>query len=121
MEQVVLVRNQLHKAIAVIREVAAWGRQAGFRVWPDEWLTPEELITEESQPENFYVGMVGNEVACAFILQWSDSEYWSNSPKYEAAYLHKFCVRRKFAGRNMTKNVVKAIKAECTASGHGFV
>lgn len=121
MEQVVLVSNQLHKTIAVIREVAAWGRQTGFRVWPDEWLTPEGLVTEESQPENFYVGMVGNEIACAFILQWSDSEYWPNAPKYEAAYLHKFCVRRKFAGKSMTKNVVKAIMAECTSRGIRYI
>lgn len=50
--------NQIDEAIEIMREVAAWGRSRGFRVWPDE--------------EN------------------------------EAVYLHKFCVRREFAGRNIT-------------------
>ena len=38
-------------------------------------------------------------------------------PKYEAAYLHKFCVRRKFAGMGMTKLTTEAIRAECNKHG----
>ena len=51
--------NMPSPAISVMREVAAWGRKMGYRVWPDEWLTPEELITPEAQPENFCLGMLG--------------------------------------------------------------
>ena len=47
--------NRLDEAISVMREVAAWGREQGYRVWPDEWLTKEELITPDAQPENFCV------------------------------------------------------------------
>ncbi len=39
--------HQVDEAILVMREVAAWGRNRGFRVWPDEWLTdvatPDDL------------------------------------------------------------------------------
>lgn len=77
------------------------------------WLTEEELITPDAQPENFCIGIIDGKIACAFILQWADSEYWPNAPKYEAAYFHKFCVRRKFAGMGMTKLVTEAIRAEC--------
>ena len=45
--------NEVDTAISVMREVAAWGREQGYRVWPDEWLTKEELITPDAQPENF--------------------------------------------------------------------
>lgn len=105
--------GEIETAISVMREVAAWGRGQGYRVWPDEWLTEEELITSDAQPENFCIGIIDGKIACAFILQWTDSEYWPNAPKYEAAYLHKFCVRRKFAGIGMTKLVTEAIRAEC--------
>lgn len=113
--------NKMDEAISVMREVAAWGREQGYRVWPDEWLTPEELITPDAQPENFCVGMLGGETACAFILQWADTDYWPNAPKYEAAYLHKFCVRRAFAGMGMTKLVVDAIKEECRRRGIRYI
>lgn len=113
--------NKMDTAISVMREVAAWGRTKGYRVWPDAWLTAQELLTADVQPENFCIGTIHGEVACAFILQWTDSDYWPNAPKFEAAYLHKFCVCRKFAGKGMTKIVTEAIKAECYTRGIRYI
>lgn len=111
----------MQTAISLMKEVAAWGREKGYRVWPDEWLTPEKLLTPDVQPKNFCIGTIGDEAACAFILQWTDSDYWPNAPMYEAAYLHKFCVRRKFAGMDMTRLVVDAIKLECQKRGVRYI
>ncbi len=108
-------------AIPIMREVAAWGREMGYRVWPDEWLTADELITPDAQPENFCVGTLNGELACAFILQWTDSDYWPYAPENEAAYLHKLCVRRKYAGMGMTKIIVDAIKVECCKRGIRYI
>ena len=113
MNNVTIRFNEVATAISVMKEVAAWGREQGYRVWPDEWLTSEELITSDAQPENFCIGTIDDEIACAFILQWSDSDYWPSAPKYEAVYLHKFCVRREFAHREMTKSTIEAIKGLC--------
>lgn len=121
MSEVVIRFNEISKAISVMREVAAWGREKGYRVWPDEWLTEEELITSDAQPENFCIGSIDGEIACAFILQWTDSDYWPNAPKFEAAYLHKFCVRRKFAGMGMTKLVTETVRAECRKRGIRYI
>ena len=116
-----ITNGQPEQAIAIMREVAAWGRNRGFRVWPDEWLTENELLTEEAQPENFYVGTVGGQPACAFILQWKDREYWPDAPSGEAAYLHKLCVCRKFAHQNMTRQVVERVREECVRKGARFI
>ena len=109
------------QAIAIMREVAAWGRSLGFRVWPDECLSENELLTEEVRPENFYVGTVDGQPACAFILQWSDREYWPDAPPGEAAYLHKLCVCREFAHQNMTGQVIERVKEECTRRDVRFI
>jgi len=113
--------NRPEEAMAVMREVAGWYRDHGYRVWPDEWLAPEELLTGEAGPENFYVGTVEGEAVCAFILQWSDREYWPQAPEYEAGYIHKFCVRRKFAHRGMTGQVVEALRGECRRRGAKYL
>ena len=63
------------------------------------------------------VAAVDGEEACAFILQWSDREWWPEAEPFEAGYLHKLCVRRKFAHRGMTAQVVEAVKAECARRG----
>lgn len=116
-----LISGQPDRAVAIFREVAAWGRSRGLRVWPDEWLTPEELLTDEAGPGNFYVGMADGREACAFILQWSDRAYWPDAPEFEAGYLHKLCVRREFAHRGMTARVVEAVKAECARRGAKYL
>ena len=113
MSEIEIRFNEMHTSISIMKEVAAWGRTKGYLVWPDEWLTTEELLTPDVLPENFCVGFMNGELVCAFILQWKDSDYWPNAPKYEGAYLHKFCVRRKFAGMGMTKAVIEAIRTEC--------
>ena len=82
--ELVLVPNSPGRAMAVMREVAAWGRERGLRVWPEQWLTPEELLTDEAGPSNFYVGTLDGEEACAFILQWSDREWWPEAEPFEA-------------------------------------
>ena len=110
MDSIEIIFNKVDEAISIMKEVSEWVRNQGFCVWKDEWLTKEDLITAEAQPENFCVGKIDGESACSFILQWSDSQYWKNAPEHEAVYLHKFCVRRHFAHREMTKSVVEAIR-----------
>lgn len=113
MDNVEILFNKVDEAICIMKEVAAWGRSKGFRVWLDEWLEKDRLVTKEAKPENFCVGKLDGESVCAFILQWSDTEYWPDAPEYEAVYLHKFCVRREFAHRGMTKSVIEAVKVLC--------
>ena len=107
-ERINIVHNEIDEAISVMKEVAKWGREQGFRVWLYEWLTSEELITEDARPENFCVRKVDGKTACAFILQNRDSEYWKDLLGDKAVYLHKFCVIREYAHRDMTKSVVEA-------------
>ena len=112
--------NQLDDAIRIMKEVALWGRNKGFRVWRDEWLTKEELITEDAQPENFYIGKMDGAAVCAFILQWRDTEYWADA-KNDAVYLHKLCVRREFAGKNMARLTIEAIRQLCQKKGIRYI
>lgn len=121
MDRLEIRNNQVSRAIEIMKEVAKWGRDKGLRVWLDQWLTPEELLTPDAGPENFYVGSINGEDACSFILQWKDSDWWPEAPEYEAAYLHKFCVRRKFAHTNMTGKVIECIKEECKKHGTSII
>lgn len=121
MTELTIKANEIDKAISVMREVATWGRKKGLKVWLDEWLTKEELITKDASEENFYIGNIEDDCACAFILQWSDSLYWPQAKEYEAAYIHKLCVRRKYAHMNMTKKVVECVKNECMKRGVRYI
>ena len=116
-----LKKNAPDEAIAIMKEVAAWAREKGFRAWKDEWLTKEKLVTQEAPEEGFCVGLVDGEPACCMILQWIDTEYWPEAPKYEAGYLHKVCVRRLYAGTGQLKRLVDCAKEEALKHGARFL
>lgn len=119
--KLVIVHNQVDTAINIMCEVAAWGRRQGFPVWSEESLTKEALLNDEAREDTFCVGRIDHTDVCSFILQWKDSVFWPEAPEKEAAYLHKFCVRREFAHQDMTKKVIEAIKQECRSRGVRYI
>lgn len=121
MDKLEIYSKDVDTAISIMKEVAAWGREKGFRVWRDEWLTKEKLLSDGVKEENFYVGRINGENACSFILQWRDSEWWPDAKEFEAAYLHKLCVLRKFAHQGMTKRVIDCIKEICLEKGVKYI
>ena len=109
--------GQVEEALSIMRETARWGRERGLRLWPEEALTREALVTEEAGPACFSVGSFGGRPACAFILQWQDREWWPHAAPGEAAYLHKLCVRREFAGKGVPAKVLDYIRRVCRERG----
>ena len=112
-----VVSGQVEEALSLMGEVARWGCERGLRLWPEEALTREALLTEEVGPESFRVGYAGGRPACAFLLQWQDREWWPNAAPGEAAYLHKLCVRREFAGKGVPAKVLDYVRRECAKRG----
>lgn len=113
--------NDVDESINIMKEVAEWGRSKGYRVWLDEWLTREQLINDEATEETFCVGYVDKEPACTMILQWSDRTWWPKAVNYEAAYIHKLCVRRKFAGMGLVQQCMEFAIKECKRNGAKFI
>ena len=58
----------------------------------------EGTAEEQLKAENAMKWMQKMNKTYVFILQWADSGYWPNAPRYKSGYLHKFCVCRRFAG-----------------------
>ena len=98
-----------------------WGQEKQLRVWPKEWLTREELLTEDAAEEDFGVAKAGGESLGAFILQRQGGEYWPDALKGEAVYLHKLCVLREFAHQNAARKIVEAIACKCRKEGISYI
>lgn len=113
--------GEVDRAINIMKEVAAWGRSVGYRVWLDEGLLKDKLITTDVKEENFCIGRVDGIDACTMILQWVDNCFWPYSPLYEAGYIHKLCVRRDFAGKNISKKMVEYAKEQCRIRGAKYL
>lgn len=104
-EKINIRHHCVDEAVAIMREVADWGEAHDFAdMWSAEALTRERLLTAEAQPVHFCVGELDGQPVCGFILQDVDSVYWPDKKAGEAVYLHKYCVRRAYAHRGITKN-----------------
>lgn len=107
-----VLAGDVDTAIDIMKEVAAWGRSIGLNVWKDEHLTRERLMINV-QKDDFYVGKISGDNACSMILQWCDTFFWPDSKETEAGYVHKLCVRRKYAGVGLSGKMIEYATEEC--------
>jgi ribosomal protein S18 acetylase RimI-like enzyme len=92
--------GEVDEAAELMREVTQWCIDSGRPMWPLSAVS-KSVMLQNHIPDNFVVGKVNGEPACAMILTWYDPEYWPNAKHNEAGYIHKLCVRRKFAGQQL--------------------
>lgn len=107
-----VIKGEAEEAIKIMKEVAAWGRSVGFKVWKDEVLTKDKLLKYANE-DDFCIGQVSGDNACCMILQWEDTLFWPNAKKNEAGYVHKLCVRRDYASKGLPAKVVEFAIEEC--------
>lgn len=93
-------------AIEIMREVAQWCIDVGNPMWSLEELTTEKLLSDARGPANFLVAWSDGKPAASMILQWRDPEFWPEVKENESGFIHKLCVRRDFAGRNLSTRMV---------------
>jgi ribosomal protein S18 acetylase RimI-like enzyme len=112
--------GEVDNAIVIMREVAKWCIEADLNMWRLEELTREKLM-ENIKEENFCIGRIKDEYAASMILQWYDPYFWPNIKQNESGFVHKLCVRRKFAGMNLSKKMIEYAINECRKKGIGYL
>lgn len=99
-------------AVFVMREVAQWCIDKNLNMWKLEDLTKEKLIANLTD-DNFCIGNVNGEAAAAMILQWYDQKFWPDIKQNQSGFVHKLCVRREFAGMNLSREMIDYAANEC--------
>lgn len=112
MIDLVLVR-EVDRCIDIFLEAAQWGRKNKMNLWSDNDLRKENLL-KYYNPEEFYLVQVNGEDPGAMVIQWEDRLFWPEFKKYDAGYLHKLCIRRKFSGVRLSAKMIQVAIDECT-------
>jgi GNAT superfamily N-acetyltransferase len=106
-------------AIEIMREAAAWLMETGRPLWRLEDITEHKILAGITK-HDVYVGWIADEAAAAMILQWSDPFFWPQS-KDNSGFIHKLAVRRRFAGTNVSRQMVEWAKQETRRRGKGYL
>lgn len=82
---------------AVLHEAAAWLTQMGQPLWKADELTVAQ-ITKDVEGGFFYLAECEGEAAGVLKFQMEDRAFWPDIEQGESTFIHRFAVRRRFAG-----------------------
>lgn len=122
MEKINFVQDT-DKAISVMQNVSSWMQKNGMPL--SQWWLPEnmnrEFLLKHTEPDEYFVAVVGDKPAASVILQDSErNQSWKpidgDDPK-KALYVHWLCVAREFSGQGLSKVMIDFAAKEAKKRG----
>jgi len=112
--------NDTATVSSILQEAAAWLTDLGNPLW-----TARQLNTDSIQGEVaaglYWIAHADNEAAGCVRYQLEDPIFWPDALLGEAAYLHKFAVRRAYAGGGVSTALLDWAKAHAHDRGHDYL
>ncbi len=108
--------NDKENCIALLREAAIWVNTKGTLLWNPDWFGDDYLNGVIAKGE-VLMAEVSGKAAGMFVLQDKDETIWPDNITDNAAYIHKLCISRQFAGKGVSSNMIEHAIAESRAQG----
>jgi GNAT superfamily N-acetyltransferase len=105
-----------NRALAILREAAAWAAQAGIGVWSQDELRESDFLAAAAAGE-LVLGFERGEAAATMMLQTVDPVYWPEAEPDSALYIHKVAVRRASAGRGWLPRLIEFAEQDARERG----
>jgi ribosomal protein S18 acetylase RimI-like enzyme len=109
--------GNIESSILVMHEVAKWLIDKNESLWKINDLTKEVLLCNNLTEDNFYTGWECEKPIASMILQWHDPELWPNIKPFESGFIHKLCVSREYAGKEISREMILFAELECKNRG----
>lgn len=104
---------------SILIEAAQWLTSVGMSMWRIEEVTLKEARKEIGDfliAEDFTKAVAG-----VAKMQTEDAEFWPDVPRGESVFLHRLAVRRAFAGRGVSKELLDFVVRRAGLLGKQFV
>ncbi|WP_336771943.1 GNAT family N-acetyltransferase [Paenibacillus sp. MMO-58] len=112
--------SEIDLFIEVLLEGAQWIAANKNRMWDESDLHAHSLM-DGLTINNFFAAFIEGEIAGVMILQDEDSFFWPEDPEGEALYLHKLCIRRKYAKTGLSDSMIGYAKKLAEVSRKRFL
>ena len=109
--------DEVEVVASILAEAATWLHERGKSMW-----TPEELeaaeVAQHVRDGLYYLATVEGAPAGTLRFQISDWEIWPElNGSGDSAFVHRFAVRRKYAGGSVSAALLEWAKEEARARG----
>ncbi len=105
---------------SILQEAADWLIAKGVKLWETDELSVDKIF-EQVENGMFWLVKIDGGFAGCIRYQNEDSEYWDDVPHTDSAFVHKVAVRRRFAGQNVSENLIEWAKHKAKAEGNKFL
>jgi GNAT superfamily N-acetyltransferase len=81
----------------ILTEAARWLEKAGMPMWREDQLDPA-IIVADVAAGLYFLAQLGENPVGTVRFQLEDPAFWPDALPQEAAYIHRFAIRRQYAG-----------------------
>lgn len=85
---------------------AIWLQNKGINQWDPDSFHIEDIIEYIDKGAEVLLARIDQDIVGTLIICWSDSEIWEELDTFEAAYIHKFAVHRKYEGTGIGPRIL---------------
>jgi GNAT superfamily N-acetyltransferase len=81
----------------ILTEAAQWLEKSGMPMWRADQLDPASIVADVAAGL-YFLAQNGEDPAGTVRFQLEDVTFWPDALPQEAAYIHRFAIRRQYAG-----------------------
>ncbi len=114
--------TDLETVSSIVHEAAAWlrGREQGEQMWRLNELDAD-VMAEEVRTGVFVLAEINGAAVGAMKFELEDPLFWPDMPEGEAAFIHRLAVRRAFAGRGVSRALLRWAADRARPLGRKFL
>ncbi len=105
---------------SILTEAALWLDSIGQPLWEPNELLPECIIDDVRLGLYYLVKFDGQEVG-TFKFQLEDKLIWPEISQNESAFIHRLAVKREFAGKGVSDQIIGWAKSHAKKIGKKFL
>lgn len=115
-----IIRQASHKDIPIIEEILLdavdWMDRNGLHQW-ERQAVQWETLSMYYRAEDFCIALKNAQPAACMAVVDYDPHFWPEIAKGESLFLHKLAVKRAFAGKGVSKQLIDYAKDKAIALG----
>ena len=104
----------------ILREAATWLEQNGMGMWRENELQSSRIAADVNAGL-FFIAESESEATGVVKFQLEDLKFWPDVSQKESAFLHRFAVRRRFAGGGSSTAMLNWAVERTRSLGRNFL
>jgi GNAT superfamily N-acetyltransferase len=90
----------------ILTEAARWLEKSGMPMWREDQLDPA-IVVADVAAGLYFLAQHGDNPVGTVRFQLQDPAFWPDALPQEAAYIHRFAIRREYAGTGVSTALLR--------------